>query len=113
VVAACAAILPIAAAFQVFDGTQVVGCGILRGTGRVRPALWMNLFGYWILGLPLGTWLALRTGAGLAGLWWGLALGLAFVASGLVTFIALRGPGRDLPRGEAVRHPLPAGGSNS
>jgi MATE family multidrug resistance protein len=73
VIAACAAILPIAAAFQIFDGTQVVGCGILRGMGRVRPAVAFNLVGYWLLGLPLGGWLALRGGQGLAGLWWGLA----------------------------------------
>jgi MATE family multidrug resistance protein len=94
VVAACAAIMPIAAAFQIFDGTQVVGCGILRGMGRVRPATAFNFVGYWLLGLPLGGWLALRGGFGLAGLWWGLALGLAVVASLLVAFVALRGPGR-------------------
>jgi len=96
VVAATAAILPIAAAFQVFDGTQVVGCGILRGMGRVRPATAFNLIGYWLLGLPLGGWLALRGGMGLAGLWWGLALGLAVVALSLVSFVALRGPKREL-----------------
>ncbi len=99
VVAACAAIMPIAAAFQVFDGTQVVGCGILRGMGRVRPATAFNLIGYWCLGLPLGGWLALRGGYGLAGLWWGLALGLAVVACSLVVFVARRGPGV-VPRGD-------------
>jgi len=100
VVALTAAILPIAAAFQIFDGTQVVGCGILRGMGRVRPATAFNFVGYWLLGLPLGGWLALRGGMGLAGLWWGLALGLAVVALSLLTFVALRGPGRD-PLGES------------
>jgi MATE family multidrug resistance protein len=100
VVAACAAILPIAAAFQIFDGTQVVGCGVLRGMGRVRPAAAINLIGYWLLGLPLGGWLALRGGLGLAGLWWGLALGLALVALSLVAFVALRGPAF-FPLGEA------------
>jgi len=93
VVAACATIMPIAAAFQIFDGTQVVGCGILRGMGRVRPATAFNLIGYWLLGLPIGGWLALRGGYGLPGLWWGLALGLAVVACSLLAFVALRGPG--------------------
>src|SRR5262249_15379081 len=96
VVAATAAVLPIAAAFQVFDGTQVVGCGILRGMGRVRPATAFNLVGYWLLGLPLGGWLALRGGMGLPGLWWGLALGLAGVALSLGSFVAPRGPRPDL-----------------
>jgi MATE family multidrug resistance protein len=61
--------------------------------GRVRPATAFNLVGYWLLGLPLGGWLALRGGFGLAGLWWGLALGLAVVALSLLVFVATRGPG--------------------
>jgi len=108
VISACAAILPIAAAFQVFDGTQVVGCGILRGMGRVRPAAAFNLIGYWLIGLPLGGWLALRGGYGLAGLWWGLALGLALVATSLVVFVALRGPGLS-PLGDVQSTPARAG----
>ncbi len=92
VIAACAAILPIAAAFQIFDGTQVVGCGVLRGMGRVRPAAVFNLLGYWVLGLPIGGYLALYGGWGLAGIWWGLAGGLAVVAIGLLLFVGRRGP---------------------
>ena len=92
VVALAATILPIAAAFQVFDGTQAVACGVLRGMGRTRPAAVFNLIGYWVLALPLGAWLALDTSAGLRGLWAGLALGLAVVACGLLVWIARRGP---------------------
>jgi MATE family multidrug resistance protein len=91
-VAAAAAVLPIAAAFQIFDGTQVVGCGVLRGMGRTRPAAVFNLVGYWVLGLPLGAWLAFDAGFGLAGIWWGLATGLAVVALSLVAWVRWRGP---------------------
>jgi len=94
VIALGAAILPIAAAFQIFDGVQVVGCGVLRGMGRTRPAAVFNLLGYWVLGLPLGGWLGLRAGWGLGGIWWGLAIGLAVVATGLVVWIHFRGPAR-------------------
>ncbi|MDJ0787205.1 MAG: MATE family efflux transporter [Myxococcota bacterium] len=97
VVALAATILPIAAAFQVFDGTQAVSCGVLRGMGRTRPAAVFNLIGYWILALPIGGWLALRGGAGLSGLWWGLCFGLAGVAAALVVWIARRGPARMAP----------------
>lgn len=87
VVKLAAGILPIAATFQLFDGIQVVGGGVLRGMGSTRPAAFFNLIGYYALALPLAWWLAFPCGMGLAGLWWGLALGLAIIATMLVTFI--------------------------
>ena len=94
VIGIAAAVLPIAAAFQIFDGTQVVCCGVLRGMGRTRPAAWFNLLGYWVLGLPFGAWLAFRAGWGLTGIWWGLCAGLCIVAISLVLFLRARGPAR-------------------
>ena len=88
----------LAAAFQIFDGTQVVGCGVLRGMGRTRPAMVFNFVSYWVLALPLGAWLGFSRGWGLAGIWWGLALGLGFVAASLVVWIRLRGPALDPAR---------------
>jgi MATE family multidrug resistance protein len=94
VIALAATILPIAAAFQLFDGAQVAGCGVLRGMGRTRPAALFNLISYWLLGLPIGAWLGLGAGYGLAGIWWGLCLGLAVVATLLIAFIRWRGPAK-------------------
>lgn len=84
--------LPIAGAFQLFDGIQVVGGGVLRGMGRTRPAAVFNLLGYYVLALPLSYWLAFTCGQGLAGIWWGLCLGLGVVALLLVAWIWKRGP---------------------
>lgn len=92
--ALAASILPIAAAFQIFDGTQVVACGVLRGMGRTRPAAVFNGISYWLLGIPIGWWLGLRAGWGLAGIWWGLCIGLALVAALLLGWIRYRGPAR-------------------
>ncbi|HET9766334.1 MAG TPA: MATE family efflux transporter, partial [Thermoanaerobaculia bacterium] len=92
VIAAAAAILPIAAAFQVFDGLQVVGCGVLRGMGQTRPAALFNVVGYYGLALPLAWWLGFRMRLGLSGIWWGLALGLASVAVLLLVYIRRYGP---------------------
>ena len=94
VLALCAQVLPIAAAFQMFDGLQVVGGGVLRGMGRTTPGAVINLLGYYALALPFASWLAFRMGHGLAGLWWGLSLGLATIALALVVWIVLRGPSR-------------------
>jgi MATE family multidrug resistance protein len=87
VTAAAASILPIAAGFQMLDGTQVVASGILRGLGRTRPAAVATLVGYYLLALPLGWLLGLRHGQSLAGLWWGLATGLAVVAIALLAWL--------------------------
>jgi MATE family multidrug resistance protein len=87
VTAAAASILPIAAGFQMLDGTQVVASGILRGLGRTRPAAVATLVGYYLLALPLGWLMGLRHGQSLAGLWWGLATGLAVVAIALLAWL--------------------------
>jgi MATE family multidrug resistance protein len=87
-----AAVFPIAAAFQLFDGTQVVGGGVLRGMGRTRPAALFNLIGFYFFALPLGWFMTFNLGMGLRGLWLGLAGGLAAVALMLVGWIRHRGP---------------------
>lgn len=94
VTALCLAIIPVAAAFQLFDGLQVVGGGVLRGMGRTLPAALFNLVGYYLLGLPLGYWLAYEHGMGLTGIWWGLAVGLLTVATCQVTWVTFAGPAR-------------------
>ena len=83
----CAKVLPIAAAFQMFDGIQVVASGILRGLGRTKPAAILNLGGFYALALPLAYTLGLRRGVGLQGVWWGLAAGLFFVAVGSLSLV--------------------------
>jgi MATE family multidrug resistance protein len=94
VIALAATLLPIVAAFELFDGLQVVGSGILRGMGRTRPAALFNLVGYYALGLPLAAWLGRPERLGLVGIWWGLALGLAVVAGLSLLWVARRGPAR-------------------
>jgi multidrug resistance protein, MATE family len=79
-IALAASLIPIAGVFQVFDGTQVVSIGLLRGTGDTRTPMIVNLVGYWLVGLPLSLWLARSRGLGPRGLWWGLVAGLAAVA---------------------------------
>jgi MATE family, multidrug efflux pump len=76
VVAIGVSLLWIGAAFQLFDGTQAVATGVLRGLGDTRtPMLW-NLAGHWLIGLPLGYTLCFVLGLGVIGLWWGLSTGL-------------------------------------
>ena len=70
----------IAAAFQLFDGTQAVATGVLRGLGDTRTPMVWNVIGHWVLGLPVGYALCFSLGWGVAGLWIGLSIGLVFVS---------------------------------
>ncbi|PSC03380.1 MATE family efflux transporter [Alsobacter soli] len=72
--------LAFAALFQVADGAQVVGAGMLRGLHDTRVPMWFAALGYWGLGFPLGATLAFPLHWGGAGVWAGLAAGLAVVA---------------------------------
>jgi MATE family multidrug resistance protein len=90
VIAMVAALLPIAAVFQVFDGIQVVSAGVLRGAADTTFPAVMALIGYWALALPVGWVLAFRAGFGARGLWWGFVVGLMAVAILLLLRIAAR-----------------------
>ncbi len=85
-------LIPIAGVFQIGDGLQVTAIGCLRGAGSVRAAFWINLAGFWCLGLPFGCWLAFPFGQdlGAPGLWWGLVAGLFAVAAALLAAMRLR-----------------------
>lgn len=72
--------LQVAAAFQLVDGAQVIGAGMLRGLHDTRWPLLFALFGYWVVGLGIGTWLAFAADWKGVGIWVGLASGLAAVA---------------------------------
>ncbi len=87
VVALAATLLPIAGAFQIADGLQVVGAGLMRGMGRPQAGAVVNLIGFYAVGLPLAYVLAFPLGLGLAGIWWGLAAGLGGVAIMLVAWV--------------------------
>jgi MATE family multidrug resistance protein len=87
VVALAATLLPIAGAFQIADGLQVVGGGLMRGMGRPQAGAIVNLVGFYGIALPLAYLLAYPLGFGLTGIWWGLAAGLGGVALMLVVWV--------------------------
>jgi MATE family multidrug resistance protein len=72
--------LRVAAAFQLVDGAQVIGAGMLRGLHDTRWPLLFALVGYWVVGLGIGVWLAFGRDWQGVGIWVGLASGLAAVA---------------------------------
>ena len=81
VIALAIGFLQVAAAFQLVDGAQVIGAGMLRGLHDTRWPLIFALVGYWGIGLGIGAWLAFAADWQGVGIWVGLAAGLAAVAA--------------------------------
>jgi len=81
-------LLIIAGLFQLFDGAQVVGLGILRGMGDVNIPTLITFIAYWIIGLPIAYFLGITYSLGAAGVWYGLTLGL--LVSSILLFIRYR-----------------------
>lgn len=71
-------LLVVAAFFQLFDGAQVIGAGILRGLTDVRVPTAITCVAYWLIALPGGYWFGVHRGNGAVGVWIALAAGLAF-----------------------------------
>ncbi len=82
VIATATRLFVLAAAFQLFDGVQVVATGVLRGAGDTQTPMVCNLLAHWGIGLPIGYALAFHFGRGIVGLWVGLSIGLSL--AGLV-----------------------------
>jgi len=77
-------LLGIAGLCLVFDGTQSIGTGILRGLGETRIPMITALVCYWAIALPLGYLACFRWGWGVQGMWGGLAFGLVIVGAVLL-----------------------------
>jgi len=75
-----AALIVIAAIFQLSDGIQVVSLGALRGLKDVNVPTIVTFIAYWVLGLPIGYWLAFKYNYGPIGIWIGLLIGLTVAA---------------------------------
>lgn len=77
VAATAASLLAVAAAFQIFDGLQIVASGLLRGLKDTRVPMLLAVASYWLVGAPAAYVLGFVLGYGGVGVWTGLALGIA------------------------------------
>ncbi len=73
-------LLIIVSFFQISDGTQAVGLGILRGITDMKIPTYFTLAAYWLLGLPSGYILAFKFNMGVRGVWYGLLISLTISA---------------------------------
>ncbi|MGA7616227.1 MAG: MATE family efflux transporter [Thermoanaerobaculia bacterium] len=90
VIAAAIPLLGIAALFQISDGIQGVGAGVLRGAGETRFTFVANILGHWLVGFPVALFFGFYRKMGVVGLWWGLCAGLTVVAALLLARFLVR-----------------------
>lgn len=76
-------LLMVCAVFQISDGIQGVGAGVLRGAGETRFTFYANMVGHYLVGLPVALVLGFGLKLGVVGIWWGLCAGLTAVALAL------------------------------
>ncbi len=83
----------IAAVFQIPDGIQCAGVGVLRGNGDTRTAMAVYIGVYWLLCLPLGYAFVFGSpwtpAFGAQGIWWAMVIGLVLAAT-ILTVVPLR-----------------------
>ncbi|MFT6135257.1 MAG: MATE family multidrug resistance protein [Cyclobacteriaceae bacterium] len=73
-------LLIIAAGFQISDGLQAVGLGVLRGLTDVKVPTLITFVAYWVISIPLGYVLAFELDMGPTGVWIALSAGLSLSA---------------------------------
>lgn len=80
VIKIASSLLIIAALFQIFDGAQAVGLGILRGMVDVKIPMIIAFISYWIISIPLSYYMGFTLGWGVQGIWISLSIGLIVAA---------------------------------
>ncbi len=100
VLAAALPLLMIAAFFQLSDGAQAVGLGVLRGLADIKIPTFITFVAYWVIALPAGYLLGFPLQMGSVGVWLGLLLGLSF--SAVFLYWRFRNVSRKIIRGASV-----------
>jgi len=81
-------LLIVAAFFQLFDGLQVVMLSVLRGMSDVRIPMFIAVFAYLFVALPVSYFFAFEFGHGPSGIWYGYLVGLGL--AGILFFARFR-----------------------
>mmetsp|Transcript_71606 Transcript_71606/g.173422 ORF Transcript_71606/g.173422 Transcript_71606/m.173422 type:complete len:452 (+) Transcript_71606:82-1437(+) len=82
VVACVASLAPIGAFFAVLDGFQGVSSGVLRAMGKQAFNAMSIFVSFYVVAMPISLTLCFHLGMSVAGLWWGMAIGLTGMSIG-------------------------------
>jgi MATE family multidrug resistance protein len=83
-----AEVLPLCAAFQLFDALAATCNGTLRGLGRQEIGGYIQLFCYYVIAMPISMGTTFSLNWGVMGLWTGVAIALMLVSATEAFFIS-------------------------
>ena len=76
-------LIMLSALFQFVDAAQIVALSVLRGVQDTRVPMWLAIVSYWVVGMPASYVMTFTLGWGPMGLWLGLTVGLGMAALSL------------------------------
>ncbi|KAJ8446770.1 hypothetical protein Cgig2_000781 [Carnegiea gigantea] len=84
VIAAVSHLTPLLAISVFLNGIQPILSGVAIGSGWQAVVAYVNLAAYYIIGLPIGCVLGFKTSLGVAGIWWGMIVGVSIQTATLI-----------------------------
>ncbi|KAK4789390.1 hypothetical protein SAY86_020709 [Trapa natans] len=88
VIEAVSGLTPLLAISVLLNGIQPILSGVAIGSGWQAVVAYVNLATYYIIGLPIGCLLGFKTSLGVAGIWWGMIIGVMLQTATLIILTA-------------------------
>ncbi|XP_041005935.1 protein DETOXIFICATION 41-like [Juglans microcarpa x Juglans regia] len=88
VIEAVSNLTPLLAISVFLNGIQPILSGVAIGSGWQAVVAYVNLATYYLIGLPIGCVLGFKTSLGVAGIWWGLVIGVLLQTITLIILTA-------------------------
>ncbi|XWS41056.1 hypothetical protein CRYUN_Cryun17cG0048000 [Craigia yunnanensis] len=88
VIEAVSDLTPLLAISVLLNGIQPILSGVATGSGWQAIVAYVNLATYYIIGLPIGCVLGFKTSLGIAGIWWGMIIGVLLQTATLIILTA-------------------------
>ncbi|CAM8986461.1 unnamed protein product [Rhodiola kirilowii] len=88
VIAAVSNLTPLLAISVLLNGIQPILSGVAIGSGWQGVVAYVNLTTYYLIGLPIGCVLGFKTSLGVAGIWWGMIIGVLLQTITLIILTA-------------------------
>ncbi|KAJ0112007.1 hypothetical protein Patl1_02476 [Pistacia atlantica] len=88
VIEAVSNLTPLLAISVFLNGIQPILSGVAIGSGWQAVVAYVNVATYYVIGLPIGCVLGFKTSLGVAGIWWGLIIGVLFQTLTLIIITA-------------------------